>query len=142
MVGGYYLLETLSNITRYMPKDQPSIGLGHRHDWENVVVWIDTLEASAKVLAVSPSAHGKYNKFVGSAAPMDGTRAKIRYFNIWPTNHQLGVTSKKGGEQPLIAWESLTEEAMRELNEANFGSATVPLKESTFQGNMEKAYFL
>jgi len=124
-----------------MPKDQPSIGLGHRHDWEGVVVWIDSLE-SGKILAVAPSAHGKFNKFVGSAAPVDGTRPKIRYFNIWPTNHQLGVTSKKGGEQPLIAWESLTAEARTGLSETNFGSATVPFKDSTFEGNLAKAYFL
>lgn len=126
-----------------MPKDQPSIGLGHRHDWENVVIWIDSLDPSTqKILAVSPSAHGKYNKFVGSAAPVDGSRAKIRYFNIWPTNHQLGVTSRKGGEQPLIAWESLTVEARTALNTTDFGSATVPLKDSTFEGNLAKAFFL
>ena len=125
-----------------MPKDQPSIGLGHRHDWEGVVVWIDSLNsANQKIAAVSTSSHGNFNKFVGSKAPLDGSRALIRYFNIWPTNHQTGVTNKKGGEQPLIAWESLTEAARVGLSERDFGSATVPFKDSTFEGNLEKAYF-
>lgn len=125
-----------------MPKDSPSSGLGHRHDWECAVVWIDDpAAASPSVLAVSTSAHGDFDAHVGADAPLDGTRAKIDYFSIWPVNHQLGVTNTKGGEQPLVAWGSLTEAARGALTSTDFGSATVPFKESTFVGNLDKAAF-
>jgi hypothetical protein len=26
----------------YMPKDEPSAGLGHRHDWEGVIIWLSS----------------------------------------------------------------------------------------------------
>lgn len=26
----------------YMPKDEPSYDLGHRHDWEGVIVWLSS----------------------------------------------------------------------------------------------------
>lgn len=143
MVSHLLLAQNSAHIHRYMPVDKPSRGLGHRHDWEGIVVWIDSLDPSTqKLLAVSCSSHGNFNKFVGDKAPVDGTRPKIRYFNIWPTNHGTGVTSKKGGEQPLIAWESLTEAARVALSTTDFESATVMMKDSTFEGNLAKAWFM
>jgi hypothetical protein len=152
---GMYLVSRISWITirlgkkcvndilsRYMPKDSPSPGLGHRHDWEGIVVWIDNPEASTQsVLAVSTSAHGEFDTFIGSDAPLDGFRPKIEYFSNWPINHQLGVSATKGGEQPLIAWESMTEAARTALSNTDFGSATVPFKDSTFVGNLAKASY-
>ena len=49
----------------YMPKDEPSTGLGHRHDWENIVVWLTSESTSATVRGVAISAHGDYNKVSG-----------------------------------------------------------------------------
>jgi hypothetical protein len=46
----------------YMPKDSPSSGLGHRHDWENTVVWLNGQSESATVTGVAISAHGEYQK--------------------------------------------------------------------------------
>ncbi|GMF59579.1 unnamed protein product [Phytophthora fragariaefolia] len=41
----------------YFPKDSPSTGLGHRHDWEHVIVWINNPDvANPTILAVTPSA--------------------------------------------------------------------------------------
>ncbi|KAF4318865.1 hypothetical protein BBO99_00004172 [Phytophthora kernoviae] len=49
----------------YFPKDSPSTGLGHRHDWEHVVVWIDNPDVeNPTILGVSPSAHSGYSKYV------------------------------------------------------------------------------
>lgn len=123
-----------------MPKDSPSPGLGHRHDWEGIVVWIDDpAKPDPKLLAVATSAHGDFDVHVNP--PVDGTRPKINYFSIWPVNHQLGVTSKQGGQQPLIAWDSLSDAARNALQTTDFGSATVPFKDSTFTGNLDKASF-
>lgn len=90
----------------YMPKDSPSNGLGHRHDWENIVVWLSSASTTATVRGVAISAHGEYQK--ETSPPFSGTRPKIGYRSIWPVNHQLISTSDQGGSQPLIAWESMT----------------------------------
>ncbi|KAK8089283.1 hypothetical protein PG997_004244 [Apiospora hydei] len=128
----------------YMPKDSPSTGLGHRHDWEGVVVWTDnpSTTANPQVLGVSTSGHGEWTTVTGSAMPLDGgARPKIRYFSTWPVNHQLGTTDKRGGEQPLVAWESLTEAARDALQNTDFGSANVPFKDPNFMDNLKGASF-
>ncbi|KAL8366383.1 hypothetical protein RB595_004924 [Gaeumannomyces hyphopodioides] len=123
----------------YMPKDSPSPGLGHRHDWENCVVWIDdATSASPNIVAMAASGHGGYDRTSGPFA-LDGTRPKIRYFSNWPLNHQLGFTDVEGGEQPLVAWESLTDAARNALSTADFGSAGVPFKDDSFMNNLAKA---
>lgn len=90
----------------YMPKDSPSSGLGHRHDWENVVVWLSAQSTSATVTGVAISAHGDYQK--DSSPSFQGTSPKIGYISYFPVNHQLIATTDLGGKQPLIAWESMT----------------------------------
>jgi hypothetical protein len=72
---------------------------------------------------------------------LDGYRSKIEYFSNWPVNHQLGLTSTQGGEQPLIAWESMTEAARAALSTTDFGSANVPFKDDNFVNNLDKAAF-
>ena len=90
----------------YMPKDSPSSGLGHRHDWENIVVWLSAQSTSATVTGVAISAHGEYQK--ESSPSFQGTSPKIGYISYFPVNHQLIATNDLGGQQPLIAWESMT----------------------------------
>ncbi|KAF2013990.1 NPP1-domain-containing protein [Aaosphaeria arxii CBS 175.79] len=122
----------------YMPKDSPSSGLGHRHDWENAVVWLSSQSESATVRGVAISAHGDYQKVSGH---FDGSRPLIGYISAWPVNHQLIDTSDKGGEQPLIAWESLTAAARTAIENTNFGDATPSFRDNNFQSYLEKAYF-
>ncbi|KAI0116460.1 NPP1-domain-containing protein [Nemania sp. FL0031] len=123
----------------YMPKDSPSSGLGHRHDWECIVVWLDSATATnPQIVALSTSAHGDFDT-ITSDFPLDGTRAKIQYYSTWPLDHQLGTTSTIGGEQPLIAWENLTAAARTALENTDFGSANVPFKDANFESNLAKA---
>lgn len=129
----------LTLLRRYMPKDSPSSGLGHRHDWEGIVVWIDNL-TSQTIKGLATSAHGDFD-VITSNFPLDGNRPKIQYYSNWPVNHQLGTTSTKGGEQPLIAWDSLTDAARTALQNTDFGDAIVPFKDSTFTANLAKAAF-
>lgn len=68
--------------------------------------------------------------------------AWIDYFSLWPVNHQMwaGVVTQEGrGKQPLVAWESLSPVVRNALEVTDFGSATVPFKESTFEENLAKA---
>lgn len=124
-----------------MPKDEPSEGLGHRHEWEGVIVWLasGSSTTSDNILAVCPSAHGKWD--CSKDFFLSGTGPLIAYFSIWPVNHQMWLSVTQGGQQPLIAWESLPDVARDALQTTDFGSATVPFKDSTFAGNVAAATF-
>ncbi|KAG7394279.1 hypothetical protein PHYBOEH_005416 [Phytophthora boehmeriae] len=126
----------------YFPKDQPSTGLGHRHDWEHVVIWIDNPDvANPKIIAVTPSAHNGYSKYAPPPADsMAGLAAKINYESHWPVNHALGMTTKGGEFQDLIMWEQLTDDARRALNEVKWGAANVPMNDGNFQNKLKKAW--
>ncbi|GME53607.1 hypothetical protein GTA08_BOTSDO09273 [Neofusicoccum parvum] len=122
----------------YFPKDSPLPGLGHRHEWEGVVVWIDDPEAAQpQLLGVAASAHGKYQTH--RSPSLQESRPLIRYFNVFLVNHQMGFTSRRGDEQPLVAWESLPEAARDALQSADFGDATVPFKDGSFEKNLREA---
>jgi hypothetical protein len=47
----------------YFPKDEVSPGRGHRHDWENVVLFLSECSKSGGMRAISYSGHGGYTKF-------------------------------------------------------------------------------
>ncbi|PIL33810.1 hypothetical protein GSI_04435 [Ganoderma sinense ZZ0214-1] len=122
----------------YMPKDEPISGIGHRHDWECIVVWIDDPNKDEPtLLGVAASAHGDFATETSPA--VDGTSPLIEYVSFFPLDHQLTFTSTEGGEQPLIAYESLTDAARDALETTDFGSAIVPFKNATFEGNLVKA---
>ncbi len=121
-----------------MSQDSPSSGLGHRHDWEGIVVWLDDPnKTNPTILGVAASAHGGFD--TTTSPNLDGTSPLIQYFSIFPVDHQLGFTSTIGGTQPLIAWESLTDAARNALETTDFGSANVPFKDANFQNNLQKA---
>ncbi|KAK1983525.1 necrosis inducing protein [Colletotrichum cereale] len=137
--GGAYNGAYAIMYSYYMPKDSPLTGMGHRHDWENTVVWLSDASASATVLGVAVSAHGNYDKETSGVDFTGVTHPRIGYRSIWPLNHQMIFTSDTGGQQPLIAWESLTDAARNALQNTDFGSANVPMKEGSFVNNLAKA---
>lgn len=53
---------------------------------------------------------------------------------------RLGFTSSRGGQQPLLAWESLPTAARNALQNTDFGSANVPFRDPNFQDNLSNAY--
>lgn len=121
----------------YFPKDQ--VLDGHRHDWENAVVWLSSCSDSASIVAVSYSAHSGYDK--STSPPVDGAHPLVRYYTNGITNHQLGSTTSTGGSQPLIQWEKMPAAARTALTNADFGSANVPFKDANFVNNLAKADF-
>ncbi|TDZ68004.1 hypothetical protein CTRI78_v002462 [Colletotrichum trifolii] len=123
----------------YMPKDSPSTGLGHRHEWESVVVWISDATASATILGVAVSGHGSYETKTSGISYTGSTHPRVGYRSIFPINHQMIFTSDQGGQQPLVAWESLTDAARTALQNTNFVDANVPMKDGNFNDNLGKA---
>ncbi|KAL1642084.1 hypothetical protein SLS58_005672 [Diplodia intermedia] len=131
----------------YMPKDSPGTGLGHRHDWEGCVVWLsDPSPARATLLGVAASGHGGYETSTDPPLRAGTTRPLLRYYNVFPVNHRVGFAAADdvggGGEQPMVAWESLPDAARRALRDADFGSANVPFKDGNFEENLAKAALL
>ncbi|KAF1324111.1 Npp1-like protein, partial [Globisporangium splendens] len=127
----------------YFPKDSPITGMGHRHDWEHVVVWIDNVNAAnPKILAVSPSAHSGYQKYAPPKAnTVDGTSVKVDYTSKVVINHALDSTTAAGEKQPLIMWDQMTQAARTALENTNFGDANVPMKDGNFMDKLAKAYY-
>ncbi|KAH8690875.1 npp1 domain-containing protein [Talaromyces proteolyticus] len=136
--NGYYALL----YSWYMPKDEPSDGLGHRHDWEGVIVWLSSVTSTdaSNVVAVCPSAHGKWDCTTSSYTLSD-SHPLIKYESVWPLDHSCGLTTTVGGMQPLIAWESLPSVAQTALDDTDFGAANVPFKEDHFASNLAAATF-
>lgn len=126
----------------YFEKDNPSPELGHRHDWEGVIIHLAGGNSTTKenIRAVCPSAHGKWECHTKGYS-LDGTRPLTSYSSSWPINHSLDITSSKGGSQPIIAWESLPEVARKALDTTNFGKANVPINENNFQKNLKAATY-
>lgn len=121
-----------------MPKDSPAPKLGHRHDWEQCIVWLSSNLANATIEGFSVSAHGGLE--TTRTPGMSGHHPLAEYLSYYPLNHQLIQTKEKGGAQPVIAWEMLTVAARDALQTTNFGDAIVPFKDETFIGNLEEGY--
>ncbi|EGZ16297.1 necrosis inducing-like protein NPP1 type [Phytophthora sojae] len=126
----------------YFPKDSPSTGLGHRHDWEHVIVWINNPDVPDPIiLAVTPSAHSGYSKYSPpNADTLDGTSIKVNYESNYPMNHATDVTTEGGDFQDLIMWDQMSDLARRALNEVSFGDANVPMNDGNFVGKLDRAW--
>lgn len=123
----------------YWPKDQPIDGVSagaHRHDWECVVLWMDSPE-STTLLGGGASGHGEF-KIINGAMP-GGDHPQVEYFVSFPTNHELQFTNTPGTMLPISDWDMMPQLEKDALNTADFGAAIVPFKDGTFEANLAKA---
>ncbi|XEC95934.1 NPP1 family protein [Paenibacillus tarimensis] len=126
----------------YFPKDEASPGMGHRHDWEGIVVWVNNPAVNnPEVLSIAYSEHGNFINEAPSRNNMSGSHPLVAYRSVWPLNHSLHLTNEAGGTQPLINWEQLTPAAREALNTTDFGKANVPFNDNNFWNNLGKAWF-
>ncbi|GAA0764790.1 NPP1 family protein [Ideonella azotifigens] len=132
----------------YFEKDQTTaLGGGHRHDWEHAAVWT----TNGIVTHGGYSAHGDlYNKPVAEIA-MQGNHVKIIYHKDGGLTHAMRFASAtEPAENPygqfvtptITSWyelhgDGIDNATMRsKLNSFDYGSATIPLKDSNFLGNL------
>ena len=132
----------------YFLKDQATaFGGGHRHDWEHAAIWTK----NGVVTHGAYSAHGKlYNAAISGLATQNG-HLKIVYHKDGVTTHALRFASN--GETAenaygtfvtpaITSWmtlkgDGLSNSQMRaKLNAYDYGSATIPLKDSNFLNNL------
>ncbi|KAL3659061.1 hypothetical protein V7S43_015945 [Phytophthora oleae] len=145
----------------YFPKGFNWLGSpSRRHDWKNVVVWIDNPDLEIpKIVGVSLSkSDTKYHKevkmwpsnFVGYR--MEGPRFERTY--IYGSNTSLRFEYKTsdltpymdfspwdGEYQDLIMWEQLTDAARVALNDSeSFGKAEVPFSDEHYEDHLDNAW--
>jgi hypothetical protein len=132
----------------YMLKDQATaLGGGHRHDWEYAAVW--TVDGA--VTHGGYSAHGKLINQPVANLPMQAGHLKIVYHKDGVLTHAMRfakpdeVAENPYGQfvtPPIVSWyelvgDGISNEAMRaKLNTFNYGSATIPLRDSNFLSNL------
>ncbi|KAI1874099.1 uncharacterized protein JN550_002678 [Neoarthrinium moseri] len=127
----------------YFPKDEPSwlesvVGIGHRYDWEGIVVWLSDDTADGTLLGVAASYHGDYE--TSKTPDLSGSGPLIKYYTAYSIlDHSMGFTDTVGGQQPLIAWDSMPTVAQEALANKDWGDANVPFIDSNFESNLAKA---
>jgi hypothetical protein len=131
----------------YFEKDQAVPGwdpFGHRHDLEHVVIWVSGDQARY----VSVSRHGDYDTYPAAEAGWEGTHAKVIYHKDGATTHCFRLAGKD--EQPenhygtwqypdLVGWDNFPPGIRDTLTSADFGSASLGIKDSAFANNLTEA---
>ncbi|MFD4563783.1 NPP1 family protein [Streptomyces sp. NPDC058475] len=129
----------------YFEKDQATLGpaaIGHTHDWEHVIVWT----SNNQVQYVSVSQHSSYQVAASSAVRFDGTHPKIVYhkdgvsthdFRFANSNDEPPENATGGWFYPrLVGWEGYPAGYRDKLMNANFGEATIKIKDGSFNDNL------
>ncbi|WP_184808712.1 NPP1 family protein [Actinophytocola algeriensis] len=131
----------------YFEKDQAIPGwdcCGHRHDIEHVVIWVQNDQAQY----VSTSAHGNYSTYPRNQVAWEGTHAKIVYHKDGLSTHCFRIASQT--EPPenhygawqypdLVSWDNYPAGIRDRLVNADYGSASLAIKDSAFASNLAKA---
>ncbi|MEJ6473537.1 NPP1 family protein [Pseudoalteromonas piscicida] len=135
----------------YFKKDQvfDYFGGGHRHDWEYAAVW--TLDGV--VTHGSYSAHGDLFTKPARDLPFENGHLKIVYHKDGILTHALRFAKQNEIAEndyhrfvtpTVISWYHMTGDgisnaSLREkLNQYDYGSATLPVKDSRFLNNLNR----
>ncbi len=118
----------------YWPKDCPSPGRGHRHDWEGAVLWIRESDPEPELISISYSQHGRFFTVEPTEQNTHQGRPMLAYSRYGEEiTHSMWLHDAPGELYPLIDWEDLTEEARRALNEGDYGAGTPLVRDSAFR---------
>lgn len=136
----------------YFLKDQVSdyFGGGHRHDWEHVAIWT----INGQVSHGSYSAHGDLYTQPANELAFENGHLKIVYHKDGVLTHAFRFSSSNEWAEnpygvfvtpPLVSWyvvvgDWVSNQDMRALlNTFDYGSASIPLKDSNFINNVNTA---
>ncbi|MCG7533835.1 NPP1 family protein [Pseudoalteromonas sp. OOF1S-7] len=135
----------------YFKKDQvfPYFGGGHRHDWEYAAVWTK----DGLVTHGSYSAHGDLYTKPANELPFENGHLKIVYhkdgilthaFRFAKSNEVAENDYNRFVTPAIISWyemsgDGITNQGLRDkLNQYDYGSATLPVKDSRFLTNLNR----
>ncbi|WP_035482221.1 NPP1 family protein [Gallaecimonas xiamenensis] len=133
----------------YFLKDQVLSGIksGHRHDWEHVAIWTK----NGQVTHGSYSAHGSLNTKAASELDSEGGHIKLVYHKDGLLTHAMRFSKiNELAENPygrfvtpaITSWFTLRGDGLdnaamgQRLNSYDYGSATIPMKDSNFVSNL------
>ncbi len=132
----------------YFEKDQAVAGVdccGHRHDIEHVVVWVN----DGRVKFVSTSAHGDFATHEAAKVTFEnGTHPRIVYHKDGALTHCFRLAGadedpenhKDAWQLPaLVGWNDFPPGIRNTLVTADFGKASLGIKDGAFERNLEKA---
>ncbi|KAK7045525.1 hypothetical protein VNI00_007357 [Paramarasmius palmivorus] len=124
----------------YMPKDEISPSIGHRHDWEGAVVFLDP--DNNKIEGVAASAHGDWRKYKNPGGDkVDGNHVKLQYSAEGVNSHAIDITDKDGDLSTLVDWAAMPGPARDAINDAShWGDANPPLADAHFEDNLNEAW--
>jgi hypothetical protein len=129
----------------YFEKDQAVAGSGlggHRHDWEHVISWVN--QASNQVEFVTTTQHSSQVTYPRSQVRFDGSHPKVVYHKDGLSTHffRLANANDEPPENhyhdwrypPLVDWNGWPGVDLRDrLMNADFGSATIKIKDGSFE---------
>jgi hypothetical protein len=132
----------------YFEKDQVLPGpfpAGHTHDWEHVVVWIN----SNKVQYVSVSQHSGYQVAAASAVRFSGNHPKVVYHKDGILTHafRFATTNDEPPENAtgawflsrLVGWNGYPTGLRDKLMAADFGDATIKITNGRFSSELAES---
>ncbi|KUF92059.1 hypothetical protein AM588_10006644 [Phytophthora nicotianae] len=145
--------------TWYFPKGFFADFASKRHDWQNVVVWINNPDLEwPKIVGVSMSnVDSEYTTklemmaYYFSGYRMEGTRGyrrsiygsatSLRFaYEMILTSPYLDFADEDGEYQSLIMWEQLTDAARAALNDSsNFEEREIPFSDEHYMDHLEMA---
>lgn len=132
------------------------IGGGHRHDWQNVVVFTSDATAGATVMKTCVSIEDEYRCFHTPATAVYGAAERLTFCYAFEQDRDIpahraapwgGFGSCLGWEEvdvidpPTIDWGALSGEAQATLNADPFGGlAKVSINDNNFHSAVETAW--
>lgn len=133
----------------YFAKDVGAIfGIGgHRHDWESVVVWI---RDGQKVVGVSYSGHGQFQKLRGDDADRINSHPKVDYtYRNGVTEFTHSMREGTGDNSFYVtglkvnSWSAMAlyrPNLLSALEEHDFGNAIYPQENTRFAIELNRAW--
>ncbi|KAL5940543.1 hypothetical protein ACKVV1_008208 [Pyricularia oryzae] len=122
--------------------------VGHRHDWEHIAVFV---EGGDRARLVAASAHGGYATRQADEVRWDGDHPKMVYHKDGIGTHcfRFGSEADDGKIEnhrgkwflgSLVSFDGFPSTQLRDrLFSHDFGAATIGIKDSQFQSNIDKA---
>ncbi|KAH8893423.1 NPP1-domain-containing protein [Thozetella sp. PMI_491] len=118
---------------------------GHTHDWEHIAVWVK----DDKPQYVAASQHGNYDIRAAADVRWDGEHPKMVYHKDGASTHCFRFASADDDKienhlgvwfrGSLVSYNGFPAGLRDQLYAHDFGAATIALKDSTFQGNLDRS---
>jgi hypothetical protein len=131
----------------YFEKDQAVAGVdccGHRHDLEHIVVWVRDDQAEY----VATSQHGGYAVHPRDEVTWNDTHARSIYHKDGVSTHCFRLASSDEAPEndygewqypDLVSWDNFPAGIRDKLVSADFGHASLAIKDGAFEDNLNKA---